>query len=250
VTFQKFIVWTAIGGMAWGQQQPPAFEVASIRPSRDSRAGSNLDSAPGGRLTATNITVRELIRLAYDVKDYQIERAPGWVDGELFDIHAKSAGGKSRSMEEERSLVRGLLEDRFQLKTHRETKQMGVYLLVVGKNGPKLTAHNDGTGAKTRKGCGHLAGTRVTMDVIATVLSRQFERDVLNRTNLPGKYDFQLDWTPDAGPCAATEGQEGEPTVRPSIFTAIQEQLGLKLEPAKGPGEILIVDHVAKPSEN
>jgi uncharacterized protein (TIGR03435 family) len=249
----KFVRLAALGGMAvasggggWAQQSQ-AFEVASIKPNRGSSTESNLDSAPGGRLTATNITVRELIRLAFGVKDYLVERAPGWVDGERFDIAAKSANPKKTSFEEEQSQVRELLEDRFRLAAHRETKQMPVYLLVVGKGGPKLTAHNDGSGARTRKGCGHLAGTRLTMDVIATVLSRQFERDVINRTGLPGKYDFQLDWTPDAGPCP---GADGAAVNLPSIFTAVQQQLGLKLESAKGAVEILVIDRVERPSEN
>jgi uncharacterized protein (TIGR03435 family) len=216
----------------------------SIKPNPNSRAESNLDSAPGGRLTATNITVKELILLAFGVKDYQIERAPGWVDGERFDINAKASSAKPTSLEDEKSLVRELLAARFHLTTHRETKQMPVYLLVVAKTGPKLTPNNEGSGARTRKGCGHLAGTRLTMDVIATVLSRQFERDVLNRTALPGKYDFQLDWTPDSGPCPAAA------EALPSIFTALQQQLGLKLESAKGPVNFLIIDHVERPSEN
>jgi uncharacterized protein (TIGR03435 family) len=231
-------------------QPSEGFEVASIRPSRNSNAGSNLDSAPGGRLTATNITVKYLIRLAYGVKDYQIEKAPGWIDSEPYDIAAKSASGRNKNLEEEKSLLRDLLVSRFQLTTHRETKQMQVYLLVVGKNGPKLKESNDGSRTTTRKGCGHLAGTRLTMDVIATILSRQFERDVLNRTGLPGKYDFQLDWTPDAGPCPAADGPDGATANLPSIFTAVQQQLGLKLESSKGPVEILVIDHVERPSEN
>jgi uncharacterized protein (TIGR03435 family) len=141
------------------------------------------------------------------------------------------------------------------LKTHRETRQMQVYLLVVGKNGPKLKEHIEGDRTTTRKGCGHLAGARVTTDVIAAILSRQFERDVLNRTGLPGKYDFQLDWMPDSGPCPMASDPQGglaagEPSSRPSIFTAAQEQLGLKLEPAKGPVGILVIDSVSRPSEN
>ena len=233
-------------------QQAEGFEVASIKPSRSSSAESNLDSAPGGRLTATNISVRELIRLAYGVKDYQVEHAPGWIDGERYDIAAKSASSKTTSYTEEQSQVRDLLSARFHLATHRETKQMQVYLLTVGKNGAKLNAHNEGVGSKTRKGCGHLAGTRLTMDTIATVLSRQFERDVLNRTGLPGKYDFQLDWTPDSGPCPALADSPGgsEAAVLPSIFTAIQQQLGLRLESAKGPVEILVIDRVGRPTAN
>jgi uncharacterized protein (TIGR03435 family) len=221
------------------------FEVASIRLNRSATADSNLDSAPGGRFTATAITVRELIRLAFNVKDYQIERAPGWIDNRRYDIAARSPVSGKPNLEEERSLVRSLLTDRFQLATHRETRQAQVYLLVVGKNGSRLTEHNEGSGARTRTGCGHLAGTRLTTDVLATVLSRNFECEVLNRTGLPGKYDFQLDWTPDSGPCP--DAPEGP---RPSIFTAIQEQLGLKLESAKGPTQFLVVDHIAGPSEN
>jgi uncharacterized protein (TIGR03435 family) len=145
-----------------------------------------------------------------------------------------------------------LLEDRFRLVTHREIKQMQVYLLIVAKSGSKLTAHNDGSGAGTRKRCGHLAGTRLTMDVFATVLSRQFDRDVLNRTGLPGKYDFDLNWTPDSGPCpAAADSQAAaDSSGLPSIFSALQQELGLKLESGKGPVELLIIDHVERPSEN
>jgi uncharacterized protein (TIGR03435 family) len=243
----------------FGAALPPAsaqpsqsFEVASIKPSRNNTAESNLDSAPGGRLTATNITVRELIRFAYGVKDYQIEHAPRWLEGERYDIAAKSAIAAKTTLVEEQAQVRALLIDRFHLTTHRETKQGQVYLLVVAKDGPKLTAHNDGTGSGTRKACGHLAGRRLTTDAIATVLSRQFEHDVLNRTGLPGKYDFQLDWTPDSGPCpAAAEGSEaGSVTAMPSIFTAIPQQLGLKLETSKGPVEFLAIDRVERPSGN
>jgi bla regulator protein blaR1 len=258
--FSNFARLTTVGGMAlasltgaWAQPSK-LIEVASVKPSGNTSAGSNLDSVRGG-LTATNISVGYLIRFAYDVKDYQIERAPGWVDSELYEIAVKRANGKTGSLEDEKALVRELLADRFQLTTHRETKQMRVYLLVVGKNGPKLTLHNEGTGAKTRKGCGRLAGTRLTMDVFATVLSRELETDVLNRTGLPGKYDFQLDFTPDSGPCrVAADTQTGsaaaDPPVLPSLYTALQQQLGLKLESSKGPEEILIIDRVERPSEN
>lgn len=221
----------------WAQ----AWEVVSVKPSGNNSAESNVDSTPG-RLTATSVTVRELIRLAYGMKDYQIERAPGWIDGERFDIAAKSAN-KTTTLNELQSQVRELLAGRFQLATHFETKQMPVYLLVVGKGGAKLTAHNDGTGTKTRKGCGHLAGSRLAMDAIATILSRQLEYDVVNQTGLPGKYDFQLDWTPDSGNCEAGLSL-------PSIFTAVQQQLGLKLESGRGAVQTLIVDRVARPSEN
>jgi uncharacterized protein (TIGR03435 family) len=233
---------------AWGQSSQ-AFEVASVKPSRSDGGQSNVDSRPGGRLTATNVSLRELIRLTFGVKDYQIAPAPGWIGTARYDINAKAGSARNAGDKDITPLLRQLLADRFRLSTHRETKELPVYALVVGKNGPRLTAHNDGSGARTRTGCGHLAGTRLTIDTLATVLSRQFECDVLNRTGLAGKYDFELDWTPEAGPCAAPE-ELADPPVRPSIFTALQEQLGLKLESTKGPVEILIIDHVEKPSEN
>ena len=246
------VALASLGG-AWAQPSK-LIEVASVKPSGNPGADSNLDSVRG-RLTATNITVKELIRLAYGVKDYQIERVPGWVESELYDIAAKGVNGKTSGLEDLKAMVRELLADRFQLTTHRETKQMRVYLLVVGKNGPRLTLHNDGTGAGTRKGCGHLAGTRLTMDVLATVLSRDLETDALNRTGLPGKYDFQLDWTPDSGPCRVAADTPGgsaaaDPSGLPSLYTALQQQLGLKLEPSKGPVDTLILNRVERPSEN
>jgi bla regulator protein blaR1 len=225
--------------------QAQSFEVVSIHPNRSGGADSNLDSLPSGRMAATNITVRELVRLAYGVKDYQIEHAPGWMDTERYDIAATGAPG-SKKLEDERARVRALLEDRFQLRTHRETKPGRVYLLTVDQHGLKLTPHNDGAGTRTRKGCGHLAGSRVTVDVIATMLSRETERDVLNRTGLAGKFDFQLDWAPDTRPCPA----EDDAPVRPSFYTAVQQQLGLKLDAARGPVDVLVIDRLERPSEN
>ena len=224
------------GEWQWRHQ---TLEVASVRPSRDTTGESNVDSVRG-RLTATSITVKELIRLAYGVKDYQIARAPGWIDRERFDIVAKG-------LEDVKSLVRELLAQRFQLATHRETKEMPVYFLVAAGGGPKLTPHND-AGPKVRGGCGHLVGRRVTMDYIATMLSGQLERGVINRSGLGGEYDIQLEFTPDSGPCRATPNSD--PTGLPSLYTALQEQLGLKLESAKGPVEMLVIDRVAQPSEN
>jgi uncharacterized protein (TIGR03435 family) len=232
---------------SYGAAQVATLEVASVKPSSSKNTDSNLDSTPG-RLTATNITVMELIRLAYTVKDYQVGRAPGWLDSNRYDIAARVSGGNSKNLEGERAVVRELLTGRFQLATHRETKEVGVYFLVVAKNGSKLTPHNDGSGSGSRKSCGHLAGTRLTADVIATVLSRQLEREVLNRTGLPGKFDFRLDWMPDSGPCPSTA--DGDTGARPSFNAAVQEQLGLRLESGRGPMEVLMIDRVERPSGN
>ncbi len=188
-------------------QSPQAFEVASIKPSHSGSDESNIDSTKGGRLTCTNVSLKELIRLAFGVKDYRIQGAPGWIDTDRYDIAAKAAIPGNTGYEELKLLLRQLLAD--------------MYSLVVGKSGLKLTRDNDGP---------------------FTV-----EHDVLNRTGLLGKFDFQLDWTPDAGPCPAP----ADAPDRPSFAAALQEQLGLKLESTKGPAEILIVDHLERrPSEN
>ena len=237
IALARIMALACLGG-AWAQ----TLEVASVKPSRSSAADSNIDSVKG-RLTATNITVKELIRLAYGVRDYQIGQAPGWVDSERFDIVAKMVSGASHSLQDEKSLVRELLAERFQLATHLELKQMQVFSLVVAKGGPRLTAHNDAV-PKIRGGCGRLVGRRVTADGIATILSRQLDREVLNRAGIAGEYDVQLNFTPDSGPCQA------DVSGSPSIQTALQEQLGLKLEAAKGPVGVLVIDRVERPSEN
>lgn len=170
--------------------------------------------------------------------------APGWIDSERYDIAAKTATATKLSMEDERSLLRALLADRFAMKSHRETKEGTIYTLRIGKDGARLTRHDGGTGTKARASCGHLLGGRVTTAVLATMLSRQLEHDVIDETELPGKYDFQLDWTPDTGACPGATADQ------PSIFTAIQQQLGLRLESAKGPVEIIVIDHIQAPSEN
>ena len=225
-------------------QTPQTFDVASIRPNHSGSTDSNVDSTAGGRLTVTNETLRELIKLAFSVKDYQIAGAPGWIDSERYDIAAKIATAAKLSLEDLKALLRALLADRFSMKSHIETKEGMIYTLRIGKDGSRLTRHDDGTGTKARASCGHLLGGRVTTAVLATMLSRQLEHDVTDETGLPGKYDFQLDWTPDAGACPGATADQ------PSIFTAVQQQLGLRLESAKGPVEILVIDHIQAPSDN
>lgn len=263
ITTKDMSVRFARSAMLWGPvlafvtgvcaQESKSIEVASVKPSGNTMADSNLDSTRG-RLTATCITVRELVRLAYGVKDYQIWHAPKWIDSERFDIAVKSVRSDSKSLQDEKSLVRELLADRFQLTTHRERKQMAVYLLVVGKEGSRLKTHDD-AGTRTRGGCGRLVGRRVTADAIATMLSRQVDHAVFNRTGLSGEYDFQLDFTPDSGPCRMAPDNLGaspaaDPSGRPTIYTAVQQQLGLKLESSRGHVELLIIDRVEKPSDN
>lgn len=196
-----------------------------------------MNSLPEGRLIVTNESVRSLIRLAFRIKDYQIDKAPAWIDSARYDINAKGGGELYASL-------RALFAERFALQSHMETRELTVYSLEPGKGGLKMTRHDEGSGTTARASCGHLLGKRVTSAVIATMLSRQLERDVTDNTGLPGKYDFELTWTPDSGACP------GGASDSPSLFTAVQEQLGLRLESKKGPTEIVVIDHIERPSEN
>jgi uncharacterized protein (TIGR03435 family) len=147
-----------------------------------------------------------------------------------------------------------LLAERFQLRVHRETRELPEYALVVGKNGLKVKEITDLPEAGIASNCGRMTGTRAVMSGLAVVLSRELGRPVLDRTSLAGKYNFQLTWAPETGPCsqpADVRGSEASnPDDGPSVFTALQEQLGLKLEAIKGPVEIIVVDQAEKADAN
>jgi uncharacterized protein (TIGR03435 family) len=238
------------------------FEVVSIKPSDPAAAGMQIGVSPGGVFNAKNVTVKALLQQAYDVRDFQISGGPGWVDTERYDIVAKGDGtGPSeddlrRMTDEQRNSfrdqslqkLRGLLADRFQLKVHRETKDLPVYALIVAKNGTKIRASADGdvtrSGLTMRRADGgktEITGTRVPLAVLVKTLSNQVGRTVLDLTGLQGNYDFKMAFAPDLSPADA----DG-----PSLFTALQEQLGLRLDSQKGPVEVLVIDSVQKASEN
>lgn len=187
---------------------------------------------------------------------------------ERYDITAKAEGDGSPSPEQLRPMVQALLADRFKLAVHRGTKELSMYALVVGKNGPKLKENHDVEpdapsptggrrlrGAQFRMGRGLISGQRVPMTMLASQLAQQLGRAVVDKTGLKGNYDFSLEWTPEEGlPLGPKEGGSDAPPPSdasgPSIYTALQEQLGLKLEATKGPVEILVIDHIEKASEN
>jgi len=233
---------------------PKEFEVASIKPSAPGGRGVRVEMAPGGRLDESNITVKFLIQQAYNVKDFQISGGPGWINSERYDLVAKADGDVGR-MDQIRPLIQKLLADRFQLTIHRGTKELPIYALVVGKNGPKLkeSAANN-PGPQIRMGRGLIEGQGMGMDMLASELARALGRTVLDRSDLKGQYDIKLEFTPEDGPAHGPgDGPEAAPppdTTGPSIFTALQEQLGLKLETSKGPVPIIIIDRVEKPTEN
>jgi len=236
-----------------------SFEVASVKPSDPSAQGSQMGLSPGGLFTATNVTLKVLIQQAWDVRDFQISGGPGWLDTERYDITAKGDGPgvsedemrkmpevqRNKVLEEFRMRIRALLADRFQLKVHRETKELPVYALIVAKGGPKIQpATEDGSpGGRlhiTRESAGvEIAGQKVFLMSLVRLLSDQVGRTVLDKTDLKGSYDFKMSFAPDL---PESDG--------PSIFTAVQEQLGLKLDAQKGPVEVLVIDSAQKASAN
>ena len=236
--------------LALGAQQ---FEVASVKPADPAAVGNTFNFTPGGGLTIKNSTLRGIIQSAYDVPSFQIEGGPAWMNSARYDIFAKSPFGEepagrpgATTMQQTRVRLQALIADRFQLKVHRETKDVPMYVLTVGKSGAKLAAPAavqsvpDGM----HMVCGRMTGTNTTMANFARSLTRELSRLVEDRTGLTGKYDFQVDFTPDGGAC------EGASADLPSLFAALQGTLGLKLEATKGPMEMVVVDHAEKPSGN
>jgi bla regulator protein blaR1 len=265
----------------------PSFEVASIKPNHSGGDG-HLVTTPEGRLIATNITAKTLIAMGYSgtslsLRDEQISGGPSWISSERYDIGAQLEDSEVEAVwklppdqryGQIRLRVRSLLADRFKLEVKHETKEVPVYALVNAKNGPKLPEAKPGdtypNGIKGSDGRSHpgmmrieggqLIGQALPMAYLAAMLSHQLGRTVLDQTGLTGGYDFVLKWTPDQSPAGMVQGPDGgKPSAEsapppdssgPSIFSAIQEQLGLKLESTKGPVEVIVIDHIERPSEN
>jgi uncharacterized protein (TIGR03435 family) len=233
--------------MIWGQSAPKTlrFDVAAIRPSDPATPGARMNIGPGGTLTVVNQPLRKLITYAYDLRNFQLVGGPGWVDTDRYDISAKApvddaAGSRDAGGREK---VRSLLSDRFGLVLHRETKMQNVYRMVVAKRGARMRAVE--TFGKQRGiyggQPGHIQGFAATTDMLARELAGITGRVVIDNTNLTGMYDWTLQWTTETADDA---------TAGPTIFTALQEQLGLKLEPAKAPVDVVVIDHVSRPTVN
>jgi uncharacterized protein (TIGR03435 family) len=250
------LVVTTMVGSARSQDRndnAPSFDAASIRPSKPMGPGDRigLSLMPGGRLSITNFTLKQLITFAFDLKRPQVLGGPGWIDADRFDIEAKPE--TAADIRQGRRIVQTLLAERFKLTFHRETREMPVYALVVARNGPKLVETKPGGAAPLfRVGPGTVdAQGGATLAQLASVLAGIAGRTVVDKTGISGIYDLKLEWTPsetDSLPDLPIDlrGPDGGP----SIFTAVQEQLGLKLESQKGPVEILVVDRAERPSEN
>jgi len=242
----------------------PAFDVIVVKPNSSGEKPSiDFD---GGSFSATDISVKMLVLFAYDLKDDQLFGIPKWANEQRFDMKAKVLDADPAVLQhltndEKREIEQTILTERFGLVFHRETKVLPVYALMVDKNGPKFQPSKIEAGQKGANGLSagslhtnnhdgnaDMASTAVPISSLVNVLSRQTERIVVDQTGLTGRYDLNLTWSRDD--VAAVAGTTATEQNSPSILTAIQEQLGLRLRPAKLPVGTFVVDHVVLPSGN
>lgn len=256
-------------GLAQSQATAPtrSLEVASVRKHAWQEGGHPRFTVSGSRVTVVTLDAYDLVLEAYSLKDYQLYGAASWMGGgsnlsdivareraaDFYDISAKAEGDAALTRDQARLILQGVLADRFQLRVHREMKDLPVYTLAVGKNGPKMK--ESAPDAKFAAGFemrpfARMTNRKMTMTQFAGFLSVHAGRPVVDRTNLPGSWDFTLEWNLDEIQQSEPGGPVEANPARPSIFTAVQEQLGLKLEPSKAPVEVLVIDHAEKPSEN
>jgi uncharacterized protein (TIGR03435 family) len=260
------------------QEGQPAFEVASIKRDVSGQPGPQYRMFPG--FTVQRATLKDLVVMAYLVHDFQVSGGPGWINSDRYNIEAKAEAPPAFNTEYRTLQLRRLqtlLQDRFKLALHRETKELPVYELTVAKGGPKLPPPSclqrdpgdlftiapgktmmDYCGFGGFPGRGRYQASSGSMAEFAGALGLPLGRTVVDKTGITGRFRMELTFAPDTStipfPDAGGPGRPADaapPTdLGPDIFTAIQEQLGLKLESGKGPVEVLVVDHVEKPSEN
>jgi uncharacterized protein (TIGR03435 family) len=236
----------------------PQFEVATIKPSQSREAGGTLRVSPGGLVNLTNFPLITVIQFSNNVPRRQISGGPSWLESERSDIVGKPDIEGTPSMSQLRVMLLKLLEDRLQLSFHHEKKEFSAYALTVAKGGPKLAEDTDkpnGLPTFTGRGPQGRNVQNATMADFASDLQGTLaDRPVVDRTGLGSKrYDFILKWTPDAPGMNGATGAPlagDSPDAPPDIFAAIQQQLGLKLESTKAQVDVIVIDHVEKPSEN
>jgi bla regulator protein blaR1 len=244
-----WLIGLMCSSFGWGQ----SFEVASIRLHKTQVQSVGFQLS-GPRFMGEALCADSLVTYAYNVKDYQVSGTPNWADShnltcDRYDLSAKAEGDEPLKTDQARAMLQSLLAERFHLQLHREMKDMPVYALVVGKNGHKLKANtsDEQGGLRMRGGSNgiELTSAGAELSVLVNQISNHngVDRIVLDRTWLTGKYDYTLTWS---SPLAAAGGDSNSV----SIFTALQEQLGLRLEPQRAPIEVLAVDHLERPSEN
>lgn len=227
----------------------PAFEVASLKPDPFKGQGGIGIRVAGNRLMVDHQSLTAMVVFAYGLEDFQVSGGPAWskagpMDADAYQLIAQSPAGTTPAQEQFEQMLQALLAERFKLKLHHETKDLPAYELVIGKNGHKLkdaadlsqhTVWNSGAVSKYH-------GKSVSMHDLAFVLRTQTGRPVIDKTGLAGKYDFELQWASGNPPPPDLDA--------PSIFTAVQEQIGLRLDPVKAPFDTIVIDSAEKPSPN
>lgn len=235
----------------------PTFEVATIKPSRPEERGPQFWMR-GRRFSVIHASLSDLVNFAYGVQQRQVAGAPDWFTSERYDISAEPDGKGEPSAKQWQSILKKLMADRFQVRVHYEKRELSVYALTVAKNGPKLTRSQSDPSAPEGNGFGppgNFGATNATMADVAEALGYVVvDRPVVDQTGITGKFNLRLTWTPDETQFGAVGGYRPSatenPNAPPDLFTAIQEELGLQLQSTKAPVDVLVIDHVEKPSAN
>jgi uncharacterized protein (TIGR03435 family) len=213
----------------------------------------------GRNFSTHNTTLKNLLTFTFGLHPNQIVGAPGWVETDKYDLAARPDMPGMPSDVQIKNMIKKLLAERFQLKFHTEKKELSVFLITVAKDGPKLTRNDSDPNGLPGLGIGAMGNLRVRngnmKDFAQMLQARVLDRPVINQTNLEGRYDFTLQWTPDetqfGGQGARAQAQAEESGQQnPDLFTAMRQQLGLKIEATKAPAEVFVIDHVEKPSGN
>jgi uncharacterized protein (TIGR03435 family) len=239
----------ALTSLSMLAQPRPQFEVASVKPGAPIPFGENININLGtvrnGTLTLTNATLSDCLRFAYEITSDNQIAGPDWMrdKSQRYDVIAKTSPSTPR--EEMLRMLQTLLIERFQIQMHREPREMNYYAFVPAKKGVKIEPSKEsGAGPNERNGGGHIVRRQISMTMLATLLARfELHGVVIDQTGLKGTYQVDLEWTPANAPADAPPG--------PSLFTAVQEQLGLRLEARKGPVDVMVIDSALKvPLEN
>jgi len=238
----------------------PVFDVATIKASDpNSRTGAGL-GAEGRHISYTNQTVKDLVLLAYGIQEKQLVDAPAWLGTEKYDIDGVPDIEGTPNLRQMQEMFRKLLADRFNLKVHMERRDLAVYALALGKGGPKIAKSQgdpDGLPHENLRPTPQLVTLKVTNASMSDFMGEMqmiLDKPMVNQTGLTGRFDFTLQWAPDESQLSAIgmhiSPPEGSPNAQPELFTAIQEQLGLKLDAVKAPADVLVIDKVERPSAN
>jgi uncharacterized protein (TIGR03435 family) len=254
--------------MAAAQTIRPAFssfEVATIKPSGpdDAKTGRYIRMQSAHRFEVRNYTANGLIAAAYDLNPRAISGGPAWSGSDRYEIVAVAPGDLRPTYDEQMVMLKKLLTERFNLMFHREKKEFSIYELTVAKGGPKITestAPFDEASNVTSTlfpaasgGIDHalMPAHNVTMQQFASVLQRAIlDRPVVDKTGLSGRYDFDLEWTPDESQFGGQLPPGAPDAAKPGLFAAMQQQMGLRIEAARGPLDVLVIDRLDRPSEN